>query len=178
MARYSCLGFHKTFFSFVNFFLYLLFLFFMDLVLLSPVKKLGNTGDIVNVSRGHAINCLIPQGKAAYATVEEVKRAKALQATRKLSKEGSETWAVDAVARLKGKTILFSEKITAAGKLFGSVAEKDIIAKIMEDLNVELKKDHIRMPHHIKDLGDHSVEIHLSEKQVVKVTVRVEGKDE
>ncbi len=148
----------------------------MEIVLLVPVKKLGNTGDIVKVSRGHAINCLIPEGKATFATPEEIKRATVLKETRKISKSDGEAWTVDAFDRLKGKTFIFSEKITASGKLFGSVAEKDIVSKISEELNIEIKKEHVRLPHHIKDLGDHTVEIHLSEKKIVKVVVRVEEK--
>lgn len=147
----------------------------MELVLLAPVKALGNVGDIVKVSRGYASNFLLPQGKAIFATPEEKQKAVKLRETRKVSHADTEVWVSDAVSRLTGKTLLFTKKVSSAGKLFGSVAEKDIIARVEEEYHVQLETSHIRMGHHIKDLGDHSVEIHLAEGKSINLTVRVEG---
>ena len=52
----------------------------MDLILLEKVQNLGDLGDLVKVKAGFGRNYLVPQGKAAPATKEnlaqfEVRRA-------------------------------------------------------------------------------------------------------
>ena len=42
----------------------------MEVILLEPVNKLGNAGDIVEVKNGYARNFLIPQGKVLRANNE------------------------------------------------------------------------------------------------------------
>eukprot|EP00397_Hematodinium_sp_SG-2012_P064699 GEMP01092038.1.p1 GENE.GEMP01092038.1~~GEMP01092038.1.p1 ORF type:complete len:260 (+),score=51.68 GEMP01092038.1:120-899(+) len=43
----------------------------IPVVLISNVNGVGQKGQIVNVKRGHARHCLVPQGLAAYATLWE-----------------------------------------------------------------------------------------------------------
>ena len=45
----------------------------MDIILLERVEKLGQIGDLVSVKSGFARNYLLPQGKAVFASKENIK---------------------------------------------------------------------------------------------------------
>jgi large subunit ribosomal protein L9 len=147
----------------------------MKIILNKNVAKLGNAGDVLEVATGYAMNKLIPAGLAKMATASEVaKNAENAAQKAKDSLEFKE-WAKMAITKLSGKTLVFTEKVSEKGHLFGSVSEKDISARIEKELDVKLEESHISLPKHIKDLGDHRVEIVLSPEYHAALTVRVEG---
>lgn len=147
----------------------------MKIILTKNVAKLGNAGDIVDVSNGFAMNKLLPQGLAKLATASET--AKASDNASKKAKDSLEfiEWAKVSIAKLSGKTLLFSEKTSEKGHLFGSITEKQISEKISADLDITLEENQIHIPKHIKDLGDHRVEIALSTVYTAALSVRVES---
>ena len=52
----------------------------MDLILLEKVQNLGDLGDLVKVKAGFGRNYLLPQGKAAPATKENLEQFEARRA--------------------------------------------------------------------------------------------------
>ena len=51
----------------------------MKVILLNPIEKLGNKGDVVNVKRGYARNYLIPRKLAIYATPQNLTNWNSIQ---------------------------------------------------------------------------------------------------
>ena len=45
----------------------------MEIILKEDINNLGNLGDVVSVKPGYARNYLVPNGKAAFATKENLK---------------------------------------------------------------------------------------------------------
>ena len=45
----------------------------MNIILLERIEKLGQIGDLVSVKAGYARNFLLPQGKAVFASKENIK---------------------------------------------------------------------------------------------------------
>ena len=45
----------------------------MNIILLERIEKLGQIGDLVTVRSGYARNFLLPQGKAVFASKENIK---------------------------------------------------------------------------------------------------------
>lgn len=45
----------------------------MEIILLERVDKLGQMGDLVTVKSGYARNFLLPQGKAVFASQDNIK---------------------------------------------------------------------------------------------------------
>ena len=45
----------------------------MNIILLERIEKLGQIGDLVTVKSGYGRNFLLPQGKAVYASKENIK---------------------------------------------------------------------------------------------------------
>ena len=142
------------------------------LLLLEDVVNLGRSGDIVTVKPGYARNFLLPQKKAVVANkfalrlqvrlVEE--RQKKADADRKES---------EAVAAQMAEVQLSTEvKVDPEGRLYGSVAISDIM-KILESAGVVVEKNQIVLPHPIKTLGAHEIQLKLKEGVIATVCLTV-----
>jgi large subunit ribosomal protein L9 len=145
----------------------------MNVILLENVENLGRIGDLVKVKPGYGRNYLLPQGKAALATPENMKEIEARRA--ELEKAAAEELAA---ARARAGTIEGMELVIQAnagpeGKLFGSVGPIDI-AEAFEKVQVEVERSEVRMPEGpIQELGEFAVGVHLHPDVDVEITVRV-----
>ncbi len=145
----------------------------MDVILLENVENLGGIGDLVKVKPGYGRNYLLPQGKAALATAENMKKIEARRA--ELEKAAAEDLAK---AKERAKTIDGVEVVVKAnagseGKLFGSVGPVDI-ADALEEIQIEVERAEIRMPEGpIGELGEFPVGVHLHSEVDAEITVRV-----
>lgn len=143
----------------------------MKVILTQYQEKLGDVGDIVEVKAGYANNYLIPQEIALIATkgninqMELVKKA-AIKVEAKNIEEASKT-----AEGLAGITLNFIVKTGEEGKLYGSITNKDLGVKIMEDKKVEIDRKKIDLPEHIKELGEYDVDIKIYKE--VKATIKV-----
>ena len=137
----------------------------MNVILLESVENLGSIGDLVKVKPGYGRNYLLPQGKAALATPENIKAIDARRA--ELEKAEAEE-----LARAKDHAKAGSE-----GKLFGSVGPIDLVEALAE-VQVEVERAEIRMPEGpIQELGEFPVGVHLHAEVDAEVLVRVVGED-
>ena len=145
----------------------------MNVILLENVENLGSIGDLVKVKPGYGRNYLLPQGKAALATPENMKEIEARRA--ELEKAAAEELAA-ARARagaIEGMELVIQANAGPEGKLFGSVGPIDI-ADAFEKVQVEVERSEIRMPEGpIQELGEFSVGVHLHPEVDVEVSVRI-----
>jgi large subunit ribosomal protein L9 len=145
----------------------------MNVILLENVENLGSIGDLVKVKPGYGRNYLLPQGKAALATPENMKEIEARRA--ELEKAAAEELAA-ARARagaIEGMELVIPANAGPEGKLFGSVGPIDI-ADAFEKVQVEVERSEIRMPEGpIQELGEFSVGVHLHPEVDVEVSVRI-----
>ena len=145
----------------------------MNVVLLESVENLGGIGDMVKVKPGYGRNYLLPQGKAALATPENLKQIEARRA--ELEKAAAEDLA-KAQARAKainGLELVIPANAGSEDKLFGSVGPIDI-AEALAGVQVEVERSEIRMPDGpIHVLGEFQVGVHLHSEVNAEVTVRV-----
>ena len=145
----------------------------MNVILLDNVENLGTIGDLVNVKPGYGRNFLIPQGKAALATPQNMKEIEARRA--ELEKAAAEELAA---AKTRAKAIHGVELVIAANagsedKLFGSVGPIDIV-EALKEVQVEIERSEVRMPDGpIHDLGEYEVGVHLHSEVNATVQVRV-----
>ena len=145
----------------------------MNVILLDNVENLGNIGDLVKVKAGYGRNFLIPHGKAALATPDNIKAIDARRA------ELEKAVAADVLsARARAKVIAGMELVIPANagsedKLFGSVGPIDIV-EAFEAVQVPVERSEIRMPDGpIHELGEFPIGIHLHVDVNVEVVVRV-----
>ncbi len=145
----------------------------MNVILLENVENLGSIGDLVKVKPGYGRNYLLPQGKAALATPENMKEIEARRA--ELEKAAAEELAAarTRAGAIEGMELVIPANAGPEGKLFGSVGPIDI-ADAFEKVQVEVERSEIRMPEGpIQELGEFSVGVHLHPEVDVEVSVRI-----
>ena len=148
----------------------------MEVILLEKVGKLGNIGDVANVKAGYGRNYLIPQGKAVFATKENLAEFE----TRRADLEAAAaTKMAEAQTRADKLAEIASVTITAIagdeGKLFGSVGTREIELAINE-AGGDITKSEINLPEGaIRNVGEFTVELQLHTDVTQSVTIIVES---
>lgn len=133
----------------------------MEVILLEKVENLGNLGDRVKVRPGYGRNYLIPTGRAAMATPENIAKFEARRA--ELEKAAAEALAAAQARResLEGMTVTIKANAGDEGRLFGSVGTSDI-AKALTDAGVKVERHEVRLPAGpFRQIGEYEVAIHL-----------------
>ena len=145
----------------------------MKLILTREVTKLGSAGDVVTVKDGYARNFLLPRGVAiawslgGEKQIEGIRRARAAREVRDLDH------AKEIKASLEKATITVSVKAGTAGRLFGSVTDKDIAAAIKSATGVDIDRHNLKTAGHIKKTGTHAVKVSLAHNVVASVSLSV-----
>ncbi len=145
----------------------------MKVILLEDVKSLGKKGEIVNVSDGYARNFVLPKHVGVEATEKNKNELK-------LQKQHEDKLAAERLAQAKelavkldGLTIEVSMKAGENGKVFGSVASKEIAEQASRQHGLSLDKKKIVLEEPIKSFGMHDVSIKLHPEVTGKLHVKV-----
>ena len=147
----------------------------MEIILLETVERLGQLGDVVRVRPGYARNYLIPQGKARYATAENLAEVRARR--EELERKAREARAAAEQRRdaLAGLAVAVQAETNPDGKLFGSVGATEI-ARAASAAGAPLERQEIRLPDGpLRELGEHEVTVHLHPEVETAVRVTVES---
>ncbi len=145
----------------------------MNVILLDNIENLGNIGDLVSVKAGYGRNFLLPKGKAALATKENLKEFEAKRAgLEKTAAEGL-TSAKARAELVQGMELIIPANAGSEGKLFGSIGPIDI-AEAFSKVGVEVGRSEIRLPDGpLHETGDFTVGLHLHSEINVDITVKV-----
>ena len=145
----------------------------MNVILLDNVENLGSIGDLVKVKPGYGRNYLLPHGKAALATPENIKQLEARRAELEKAAEGELAGARQRYDVINGMELVITANAGSEERLFGSVGPVDI-ERAFEKVQVEVQRSEIRMPDGpIHSLGEFEVGVHLHPKVDARITVRV-----
>jgi len=145
----------------------------MKLILTREVAKLGTAGDVVTVKDGYARNFLLPRGAAIAWTlggekqIEGIRRARAAREIRDIDH------AKEIKAALEAAKVAVAVKTGTAGRLFGSVTDKDIAAAIKSVTKIDIDRHNIKTTGHIKKVGNYSVKVSLGHNVVATVAITV-----
>ena len=145
----------------------------MNVILLDNVENLGNIGDLVTVKAGFGRNFLIPQGKAALATPENVKAIDARRAELEKAASADRAAAQARAKALTGLELVITANAGSEDKLFGSVGPVDIV-EALKEVQVEIERSEVRMPDGpIHELGEFEVGVHLHSEINATIKLRV-----
>lgn len=147
----------------------------MQVILLKDVNKLGQRGEIKKVSDGYALNYLLPAKLAVKATAERVKQLKERLAKETKLKKADLKRKQGLAAKLKGVVLEIEGKVSDGGKLFAGVSQKDIQQKIKQAVGVEIEESSVVLDKHLKDLGEHQVEIDLGHNIKTQILVKIKA---
>ena len=145
----------------------------MNVILLDKVENLGAIGGLVSVKSGYGRNYLLPAGKAALATAENIKDLEAKRSD--LEKKAAEELAA-AKSRgelIQGMQLVIPANVGSEGKLFGSVGPVDI-AEAFNKVGVDVERSEIRMADGpIHEIGESEIILHLHTDLDITVNVNV-----
>lgn len=133
----------------------------MKIILKQDIKKVGQVGDVVEVSDGFARNFLIPQGKAISFTMANFKQIEYLKKKEAEKKEGELKEVKELAEKINNISLEIKVKAGEEGKLFGSVTSKDIVETLFEKHGIELDKKKLNLKESLKKLGIHTVPVNL-----------------
>ncbi|TVP84197.1 MAG: 50S ribosomal protein L9 [Thioalkalivibrio sp.] len=149
----------------------------MEVILLEKIDNLGALGDKVRVRPGYARNYLLPQGKAKFATAENIAEFEARRA--ELERAAAEALAAAEARRasLEGMVIEMKAKSGGEGKLFGSIGAGDI-ADAITARGVEVEKREVRLPEGpLRQTGEYEIEVHLHADVNAEIRIIVTGEE-
>ena len=144
----------------------------MDIILLERVEKLGQIGDLVSVKSGFARNYLLPQGKAVFASKENIK----LFEERKSQLEGEnikrKNEAQKVADNIKFNEVVIIRAASESGQLYGSVSAKDI-AEAVSGAGLSINKNQVTLNKSLKALSyeDISIRLHPEVEFSVKLNI-------
>ena len=129
-------------------------------VVLEKFKKNWEIGSVVSVKDGYARNYLIPNGKAKFATKQNIEDIKSLKEN--LITKDKETMSLANETALKINELKFTKEIAAKenGELYGSLSVSDIVTFLSEN-NVTIQKKFVKLGNKIKTTGEYTVDIDL-----------------
>jgi len=148
----------------------------MDLILLEKVQNLGDLGDLVKVKAGFGRNYLVPQGKAAPATKDNLAQFEARRADLEAAAAGRLGQAQAREAGLAEVAVEISANASDEGNLYGSIGPREIAAAI-SNIGHEINKSEVIMGEGpIRTVGEFnvSVQLHADVETLVKVVVVAE----
>ncbi|MBI2095880.1 MAG: 50S ribosomal protein L9 [Candidatus Omnitrophica bacterium] len=144
----------------------------IQVILTEDDPKLGRRGEVVKVSRGHALNFLIPHNKARLATASSLKAFEAERAAREKKEAEALADATALAAKIQDTPVSVTVLTGEGGRLFGAVTAQDIVFAASER-GVSLEKRQLILEEPIKKLGEHEVKIrlHANLQALLKVSV-------
>jgi large subunit ribosomal protein L9 len=150
----------------------------LKVILTKYHEKLGDVGDEVEVKSGYANNYLIPNGLAVPFTKGNVNQMKLIKKAVMKAEARNIKEAEELVEKLGSPEITFIVKTGEEGKLYGSITNKDIADKILEEKKVEIDKKKIDLQEHIKELGVYDIDLKLYKDIKATLKVKVEPDEE
>src|SRR6201991_1392680 len=134
----------------------------IELLLIQSVDHLGKQGDVVEVKRGYAMNYLLPQGLATFAT-DHHKRMVDKHKARLLQIQHERLAGLRQLAeRIGAQSVTIEANANDEGHLYGSVGAPEIV-KAVKQHDITITPDQVRLKGPLKELGLYTVDIHLGQ---------------
>jgi large subunit ribosomal protein L9 len=145
----------------------------VQVILKQDVEKIGQQGEIVDLSKGYVRNFLVPRGLAEVATAGKLEEARnEMEAAAERDRRTAER-AEEIAATLNKSVITIEARTGEDERLFGSVTAANIAASIERARDVHVDRRKIRMNEPIRALGTYQVpiQVHGEIEATVKIIV-------
>ncbi len=129
----------------------------MKVILLRDVAKLGKRFEIKEVSSGHALNLLIPQGLVVTATPEAMRRIEVQKKQVEGERAIHEELLVKNIKGLDGATLNIAGKANEKGHLFAGIHREEIAKEIEKQTQLQVDPSFIQLEHPLKEVGEYDI---------------------
>ena len=150
----------------------------MKVIFLQDVPPNARAGDVKDVKNGYARNFLLPRELATLATTGELKRVESLRREAEVRRvKEAEEWR-EVAAKLAEEPVEILVRSGPRGRLYGSVTNTMLAAKLTEISRVQVDRRGIRFDTPVRMLGEYVVQIRYFEGvdgQVVLNVVSIDG---
>ena len=144
----------------------------MEIILLERVDKLGQMGDLVNVKSGYARNFLLPQGKAVFASKDNMKYFEEQKVQLEGENIAKKTEAKSLADSISFKEVVLIRAASEAGQLYGSVSAKDIANEIT-NAGLTISKNQVILNKAIKSLSYEDIIVKLHPEISIKIKLNI-----
>ena len=144
----------------------------MEIILLERVDKLGQMGDLVTVKSGYARNFLLPQGKAVFASKDNIKYFEEQKVQLEGENIAKRTEAKSLADSISFKEVVLIRAASEAGQLYGSVSAKDIANEIT-NAGLTISKNQVILNKAIKSLSYEDISIKLHPEISIKIKLNI-----
>ena len=149
----------------------------MEVILLEKIVKLGDPGNLVNVSSGYARNFLIPSGKAIRANDQNKAEYEERRASLEKAEEERKILALEIANKLESIEVSIPVQVSEEGTLYGSVGTREISEAILLE-GIQVEKSSVRLPEgSLKELGNYTVDIELHPEVLHSLSVSLVAKE-
>ena len=132
----------------------------MNIILLERIEKLGQMGELVSVKSGYARNFLLPQGKAVFASKQNIKMFEEKKSQLEGENITRKTEAKNLADNISFKEVVLIRAASESGQLYGSVSAKDISNAVTE-AGLSINKSQVDLNKAIKTLSYEDILIKL-----------------
>jgi large subunit ribosomal protein L9 len=142
-------------------------------ILLEDVEKLGERGEVIDVSKGYLRNYLMPRKLAEPATRGSIAAAQRRREAAERAVAHAQTKAQEAAELLNRTVLTIAHQAGDDGRLFGSVTSQDIADAIKEARGITIDRRDIRLEEPIKTVGTRMVEVEVTPGVIATVKTMV-----
>ena len=142
------------------------------------IKGVGKAGDVKNVADGYGRNYLLANRLAKVAndgTMREVEfLKKKVEAQEKIALEKAR----EVAEKAKDIVLEFTKKSSKTGTLFASLTKEEVAEELSKSIGAKIESDSINFKEHgehIKQEGEHIVEVELAQDIKIEIKVVVKG---
>jgi large subunit ribosomal protein L9 len=132
-------------------------------ILLKDVDKLGESGDVIDVSPGYLRNYLVPRKLAQAATPASIAEAQRRRDAAERAVAEAAAKAEETAALLRKTVLTISHQAGDDGRLFGSVTSQEIADAVRQARGVRLDKRRVQLEDAIKTTGTHMVTVEVAD---------------
>lgn len=147
----------------------------MKVILQQEVKNLGKKGDIVEVSEGYARNFLFNKKLAISATEATVHLAKQQKSTQEHRAKQQKDEAIVLANQLSKVEITLFVRLGENGKLFGSIASKDVAEELLKQTKIDLDRRKIELKEPVKGVGIYKAIAKIHPEIAAEFTVHIKA---
>lgn len=148
----------------------------MKVIFLKDVKGQGKKGEVKNVAVGYAHNYLLKNNLAIEATPGNLKALDAKKKKSEQEEQEEKEEAIDLKDKLADITVELKAKAGDAGRLFGSITNKQIAEALKKEYGYKIDRRKIELDQPIRALGYTTVPVKLHPEVSGSIKVHVSEK--